>query len=241
MQNQLFYSSWLKRQHRSIVEEMDNSNGQIQNNIRVYDSIQGISDDETGKKLRNRNEAYIQRQKLQEDVQEERIMQNQCTFCPEYFTVKNNLLTHLKEMHGILQPYQCISCSKRFSSYPSLWRHRKDYCKMLRRESKKVVEYTLSAFLVNVQMENWIPTYGEMLTCCIIAGKVAVVYDGQIVGEIPQPLTSAFGNFLQDGTIHVKIAGALIQSYYGKKLPVDYLFVSRTSVVNKLISAVENT
>ena len=224
-----------------MVEEMDNSNGQKQNNIRVHDNIQDLSDDEDGKKLRNRNEAYKQRQKLQENAQEESILRNRCTFCPQWFTIKKNLLIHLKEMHGILQPYQCISCSKRFSSYTSLWRHRKHYCKMIRRESEKVVEYTLPAFLVNVQMENWIPTYGEMLTCCIIDGEVAVVYDGQIVGEIPQPLTSAFGNFLQDGTIHVKIVGALIKSYYGKKLPVDYLFVSSTMIVNNLISTLENT
>ena len=170
------------------------------------------------------------------------ISRNRCTFCGVCFTTKKKLLNHLKESHGVLQPYQCISCSKRFANHRSLWQHHKSYCKKLRTRTENVNEYTLPAFLINVRTENWIPTYGDALTCCIIGDDddVQVLHAGNVVGGIPHPLRTTFSNFMACGTIHAKVAGAVINRGFGEKVPVDYLFISNKTNVNNVISELES-
>ena len=164
-----------------------------------------------------------------------------CTFCAVCFADKKTLLNHLKERHDILQPYQCISCSKRYANYNSLWTHRKLYCKRMERCAENVKEYTLPAFLVNVRTDIWIPTYGDTLTCCTVGDdNVQVSYNGNMVGEIPYPLRATFADFLIYGTIHAKVAGAVINRGYGEKVPVDYLFISSKHIVNNVISELES-
>ena len=107
------------------------------------------------------------------------------------------------------------------------------------RNDEHTNEYTLSAFMVNVQMENWIPTYGDVLTCCIVDDEVQVLYSRDVVGKIPRPLMATFGNFLQCGTIHAKVAGALINQGYGDKIPVDYIFASSIENIKLMISEIE--
>ena len=166
---------------------------------------------------------------------------NRCTFCGVCFTKKKKLLNHLKESHGVLQPYQCMSCSKRFANHSSLCQHRKSYCKKLRMGTENVNEYTLPAFLINVRTENWIPTYGDALTCCIIGDDdVQVLYAGNVVGGIPHPLRTTFSNFMTCGTIHAKVAGAVINRGFGEKVPVDYLFISNKTNVKNVISELES-
>ena len=87
---------------------------------------------------------------------------------------------------------------------------------------------------------QWSPTHAELLLCCIIHDEIKVWNNGIVVGEIPEPLKSIFTNFLQDGTIHAKVAGALVKNCYGEKLPVDYIFKSSKSIVTNLISELEN-
>ena len=172
------------------------------------------------------------------------IPQNQCTFCAERFNNKHNLLKHLKKIHNILQPYQCIACDKRFSCYNCLWRHRKTYCKMISRDQDNAEEYTLPAFLVIVRLDlgsaQWIPTYGEVLQCCIVDDEIKVLNKGFLVGDIPEPLKCIFTNFLKGGTIHAKVAGAVVKNFYGEKIPVDYIFMSSKNTVNNLIAELEN-
>ena len=106
---------------------------------------------------------------------------------------------------------------------------------MVKKGVENIKEYTLAAFLVNVHVENWIPTYGDMLTCSIAKGDVRVLYGRNVVGEIPQPLMTMFADFLQCGTIHARVAGALINQGFGEKVPVDYTFVSNIDNVNHVI------
>ena len=164
---------------------------------------------------------------------------NRCTFCATTFSNKKKLLKHLKERHDILQPYQCISCLKRFASYTTLCIHRKSYCKMTQIKVDNVNQYTLPGFLANVRTENWIPTYGDVLTCCTVDEEVQIFYAGNLVGEIPQPLRTTFADFLRFGTIHVKVAGAVINRGYGEKVPVDYMFISSKHNVHNVILELE--
>ena len=164
-----------------------------------------------------------------------------CTFCTECFANKKKLLKHLRKSHDILQLYQCISCSKRFASGSSLKRHLELYCKRIQRGEENVKEYSLPAFLVNVRTGIWIPTYGDMLTCSIVGDdNVRVSYNGNMGGDIPYPLRATFADFLIYGTIHAKVAGALINRGHGEKVPVDYLFISMKHIVNNVISELES-
>ena len=52
----------------------------------------------------------------------------ECVFCITSFTRKYSLLRHMRQVHGILQPYQCIDCSKRFAANQTLGRHRRSVC-----------------------------------------------------------------------------------------------------------------
>ena len=54
---------------------------------------------------------------------------HRCVICLEQYSNKSWLLDHMKAVHGILQPYQCFACLKRYASYRSLWNHRRLFCR----------------------------------------------------------------------------------------------------------------
>ena len=46
-----------------------------------------------------------------------------CEYCKKSFTVKNNLIRHIKYAHQNLKPHKCIECEKAFSLKQGLQRH----------------------------------------------------------------------------------------------------------------------
>ena len=162
-----------------------------------------------------------------------------CVLCSVSLPRKSTLLTHIKKSHRILQPYQCIACLKRYSSYNTLWRHRRSYCKGDRNVG--IGMYTLPSFIRVCQLENWTPIFGDMLTCVHTDEvEVAVLYVGTVVGHVPTNLLSIFSKFLANGTITVRIAGALIDRGYGLEIPVDFIFNGHKFQLHKLIDNVES-
>ena len=148
----------------------------------------------------------------------------ECVFCITPFQRKGTLLMHMREAHGILQPYQCIACSKRYASYKTLWKHRRSFCRGSI-HTKETGTYTHSAFIGGCQLKNWTPIFGDMLPCVSHENyDVAVFNAGEIVGYVPQRLSNIFTKFLHSGTINVRIAGAVIDRGYGLEIPVDYIF-----------------
>ena len=164
-----------------------------------------------------------------------------CTLCAVLCPSKPVLLAHMKEKHGILQPYQCFACLKRYTSGGTLYKHRQKYCK--RKHCSQKVDtgtYTLPAFIYDCYLDNWSPTYGDMLSCIRTDrdNVVAVMYIDQVIGRVPQSLTRAFLQFLENGTIHVRIAGAIINLGSGFQIPADYIFTDK-QCLNKLIDEVD--
>ena len=159
----------------------------------------------------------------------------ECVFCITSFTRKDSLLRHMREIHGILQPYQCIACSKRFANNQTLGRHRRSVCRR-NRQTKETGTYTHSAFIVGCQIKNWTPVFGNMLPCvCIENDDVAVFNAGEIAGYVPRRLSNIFTKFLHSGTINARIAGAVIDRGYGLEIPVDYIFHGDKQCLHKII------
>ena len=166
-----------------------------------------------------------------------------CTLCAVLCPNKRVLLAHMKEEHGILQPYQCFACLKRYASGGTLYQHRQKYCK--RKHCSQVVNtvatYTLPSFIYDCYLDNWSPTYGDMLSCIRTDREnlVAVMYIDEVVGRVPQSLTKPFLRFLENGTIHARIAGAIINLGSGFQIPTDYIFTGDKQCLNKLIDEVD--
>ena len=159
----------------------------------------------------------------------------ECVFCIASFQRKRTLLRHMREEHGILQPYQCMACSKRFATYYTLWRHRRSVCRR-NGQTKETGSYTHSAFISGCQLKNWTPIFGNMLPCvCIENDYVAVFNAGKIAGYVPQRLSNIFTKFLHSGTINARIAGAVIDRGYGLEIPVDYIFHGEKERLHKII------
>ena len=165
----------------------------------------------------------------------------QCLFCNTSFPRKSALLNHMKTEHGILQPYQCIACLKRFSSGETLYNHRRLYCRRKNVvKSSKLGTYSLSSFIYECQLTNWTPIFGDMLTClCIDNDNLAVMYAGRLVGHVPRDLSSTFSKFLSNGTITARISGTVVDLGNGPEVPVDYMFKSNRQSLYKLIDSVE--
>ena len=163
-----------------------------------------------------------------------------CTLCAILFSSKPILLMHMKQVHGVLQPYQCFACLKRYASSHMLYQHRRSACK--RREDLQQEDsgtYTLPSFVFHCQLDKWSPTYGDMLSCMSVeGGDVAVMNTDKIVGLIPQSLTNAFQEFLHHGTIHARIAGAAVNGLSGLQIPVDYMFNGNKQCLYNLIDDV---
>ena len=160
----------------------------------------------------------------------------ECVFCITSFQRKGTLLTHMREAHGILQPYQCNACSKRFATYRTLWRHRRSVCRR-NEQRKETGTYTHSAFIGGCQLKNWTPIFGNILPCvCIENDEVAVFNTGEIVAYVPPRLSNIFRKFLHSGTINVRIAGAVIDQGYGLEIPVDYIFHGNRQRLLKIIA-----
>ena len=70
----------------------------------------------------------------------------ECVFCITLFTRKDSILRHMREVNGILQPHQCIACSKRFANNQTLGRHRRSVCRR-NRQTKETGTYNESAKL----------------------------------------------------------------------------------------------
>ena len=68
---------------------------------------------------------------------------------------------------------------------------------------------------------------------------VAVMYIDQVVGRVPQSLSRAFLQFLENGTIHVRLAGVIIHLGSGLQVPADYIFTGDKQCLNKLIEEIE--
>ena len=64
---------------------------------------------------------------------------------------------------------------------------------------------------------------------------VAVMYTDQVVGRVPQSLSRAFLQFLQNGTIHARIAGAIINLGSGFQIPADYIFTGDKQCLSRLL------
>ena len=101
--------------------------------------------------------------------------------------------------------------------------------------------YTLPSFIYDCHLDNWSPTYGDMLSCIWRDGDnfVAVMFIDQIVGRVPQSLTNAFLQFLKNGSIHVRIAGTVIECVYGIQIPVDYIFNGDKQCLSRLIDELD--
>ena len=147
----------------------------------------------------------------------------------------------MKLEHDILQPYQCISCSKRYANYSTLKVHRRSFCRQLQNEMVNTSStYTLSSFMYDCTLENWTPIFGDMLTCCKSDDEdVTILYVGEVVGRVSRHLSAIFSKFLTSGTIHARIAGAVIDCGYGLQVPVDYIFNGEQFHLYQLIAKVE--
>ena len=137
----------------------------------------------------------------------------------------------MKKDHRILQPLQCISCSKRYSSCQSLWQHRRGFCKGGR--NVETGTYTLSSFFRVI--ENLMPSFGDILMC--MGGTV--IYDDCEVGEVPKNISNIFMKFLENGTIHARIAGTLFDRGYGLEIPVDFIFNGNRRGIDELLENIE--
>ena len=163
-----------------------------------------------------------------------------CMFCTESFPRKSALLQHMKTSHDIIQPYQCISCLKRYSSYKTLQQHRRSFCRRFKRVKETAPSYTHPSFITECRFEKRIPTFGDMLSCVSIKdGKLALVHANEVVGYVPLHLVDKFSKFLRNGNIKARIAGAVICvcCKNGLEIPVDYIFYGEKDSLYKLIDA----
>ena len=117
-----------------------------------------------------------------------------------------------------------------------LYKHPEKYCR--RRycsEQGDATTYTLVSSILDFSLLNWSPVYGDMLSCIRMDDFVAVMFINQVVGRIPEHLAKTFLWFLEKGTIHVRIAGALTGCGYGMKIPVDYIFKGDNLHLSRLV------
>ena len=168
----------------------------------------------------------------------------QCMLCNISFPWKSRLLKHMKVEHGILQPYQCIACLKRFSSGKTLCHHRRLHC----RRKNEMGTYSFPSFIrgYHAYQKTWAPIFGDMLTCIPENDNkydntaVAVMYADKLAGHLPRSLSSTFSKFLSDGTITARISGIVVDQGYGLEIPVTYIFNGNRQSLYKLIASVEN-
>ena len=167
---------------------------------------------------------------------------HRCVICLEQYSNKPWLLDHMKAVHGILQPYQCFVCLKRYASTQTLWRHRHHVCRGGAEGKVETGTYSISSYINNCQLENWTAIYGDRLQCLRSSNgdAVAVVYCGETVGYVPQYLSSIFSRFLWNGTITAKIAGAVVEYEKVCRVPVDYICHGDRQSLTELITDVEN-
>ena len=169
------------------------------------------------------------------------VKNRRCVLCLEEHRCKSELLHHMKTVHGILQPYQCFACLKRYASYKTLWMHRQRFCRgnVSRKPETKTGTYSISSYIDNCRLDNWTSVYGDRLECLHNGDAVAIIYCGERVGYAPQYLSSAFSQFLWNGTIFARIAGAAVD--YGNvfRVPVDYICHGENQSLVDLIAEVE--
>ena len=179
---------------------------------------------------------------ISENPEQSAILHALCTLCAVLCPSKPVLLEHMKQEHGILQPYQCFACLKRYTSCGSLYQHKRKYCKRKHcSQQVNTTTYTLPSYIYDCHLDNWSPIYGELLSCMRIDGEdfVAVMFINQVVGRVPQSLTHAFLQFLENGSIHVRIAGTVIGCGYGMQIPADYIFEGDNLHLSRLVEEVE--
>ena len=177
-----------------------------------------------------------------EDPEQSAILHALCTLCAVLCPSKPVLLEHMKQEHGILQPYQCFACLKRYASGVSLYQHKRKYCKRKHcSQQVNTTTYTLPSFIYDCYLDNWSPVYGDMLSCIRTDREnvVAVVFINQVVGRVPQSLTNAFLQFLENGSIYVRIAGTVVDCGCGMQIPVDYIFEGDNLHLSRLVGEVE--
>ena len=124
----------------------------------------------------------------------------------------------------------------------SLYKHPEKYCS--RRHCSQqgdTATYTLASSILDFSLLNWTPIYGGILSCIRMDSKdfVAAMFINQVVGRIPGRLTKPFLQFLENGTIHVRIVGALSDCGYGLQLLVDYIFKGGNLHLSRLVEEVE--
>ena len=66
-----------------------------------------------------------------------------------------------------------------------------------------------------------------------------IMYINLVVGRVPQSLSRPFLQFLQNGTIHVRLAGAIINLESGLQIPADYIFTGDNQCLSRLIEEVD--
>ena len=170
-------------------------------------------------------------------------MVNTCVVCDTTFHRKNLLMKHMRIEHGILQPYQCFACLKRYACLSSLCNHRRLYCKGAHLYNPVETEiYTISSFIHTCEDGIWEPVSESLLKCLLVEnGFVGVVYNEQIVGYVPEKFVNVFKNFLQHGEIYVRCAGAIVHAEFGYLIPVDYIFHGSSENLHRLASELQNS
>ena len=134
-----------------------------------------------------------------------------CVLCMISFKRKSLLLNHIKAIHGILQPYQCIACLKRYSSYKTLSNHRRSVCKG-EESNTETGTYTLASC---IREYHPTPILGDRFVCLRQDDAVVVTHAETMVGHVPRNLSSIFSEFLDNGMITARLAGVEIDCGYG--------------------------
>lgn len=147
-----------------------------------------------------------------------------CVFCSKPFFRKSALLKHIKELHKVIQPYQCVSCLKRYASCNTLWTHRNSFCRK-QGSIKGTDSYTHPSFITNCCFRKCELALDDVLSCKIINdNKIAMMKTEVLVGYVTSYLFECFSRFLKTGRIFGRISGA--ESFINGTLqvPVDYIF-----------------
>ena len=150
-----------------------------------------------------------------------------CALCEISFQKSPELLDHMRFNHGIIQPYQCFGCLKRYASRTTLYNHRKFVCKYDSQIDKLPV-YSIPSF-ISVSVDSWTATVGDRLECIQLDDHIVVEYDGKAVSFVPKKLVREFIEFLQQGKIYACVRGVPVKTRFGFQVPVDYTFVRDSS------------
>ena len=96
--------------------------------------------------------------------------------------------------------------------------------------------YTVPSFLHRYENYDWIPILGGMLHLRVQDEFIVAMYNGKVVGLIPEQLTNVFKDFLQHSEIYVRCTGPIVPDEFGYILPASYIFQGNRETLHKLIN-----